>query len=60
MAMTTISMRVDEDVKKKAQELYKSIGLDLSSAINLFLVQSIRVNGLPFNVLAPNEIKKEN
>lgn len=60
MAMTTISMRVDEDVKKKAQELYKSIGLDLSSAINLFLVQSIRVNGLPFNVLSPNEPKKEN
>lgn len=60
MAMTTISMRVDEDVKKKAQELYKSIGLDLSSAINLFLVQSIRVNGLPFSVLSPNEPKKEN
>lgn len=52
--MATITLRVDDGIKAQAQKIYKSMGLDLSSAITMFLVQSIRVNGIPFEVLAPS------
>lgn len=48
--MTTLSVRVDEDVKKQANELFADLGLDMSTAINMFLRQSIMRDGLPFDV----------
>ena len=48
--MNTVAMniRVDKDLKDQATELYNDLGLSLSSAINMFLRQSIRDNGFPF------------
>ncbi len=48
--MTTISIRVDEDVKKRASELFSDLGLDLSAAVNMFLRQAIMRDGIPFDV----------
>lgn len=48
--MTTISVRIDEDTKKEAQKLFGELGLDLSTAINMFLRQSVREQGVPFAV----------
>ena len=48
--MTTINVRVDENVKKQAGELFEELGLDMSTAMNMFLRQSIRHGGLPFEV----------
>ena len=48
MAYTDVSIRMDSDVKTKAQELFDSIGLDMTTAVNMFLRQSIRQNGMPF------------
>ncbi len=58
MASANINIRTDEAVKKSCEKLYESLGLNLSTAINMFLRQSLRVNGLPFEVKAdvPNEI----
>lgn len=55
--MTTINIRVDEDVKKQASELFADLGIDLSAAINMFLRQAIMRDGLPFEVKReiPNE-----
>lgn len=50
MAKISTSITIDADVKAKAQELFADLGLDLSTAINIFLRQSIRENGLPFTV----------
>lgn len=47
--MTTINIRIDENMKKKANKTFAGIGLDMSSAIKLFLHQSIREDGLPFH-----------
>jgi len=51
---TNISL--DPDLKKAGQELFADLGMDLSTAITIFLRQSIRVQGLPFPVtrLTPN------
>ncbi|KFI63204.1 type II toxin-antitoxin system RelB/DinJ family antitoxin [Bifidobacterium cuniculi] len=47
---TTITFRTDRAVKEEARELYASMGMDLSTAINVFLRQSIRDNGMPFRI----------
>ncbi len=57
MANTTnFSVRMDRDVKKQCESLYGELGMSLTTAINVFLRQSLRVGGLPFNptVNSPN------
>lgn len=49
--MTTLSIRVDEEVKKQASDLFADLGLDMSTAVNMFLRQAILRDGLPFEVL---------
>ena len=50
MAMSNINIRIDADKKLKAQELFSSLGLDMSTAINLFIQQAIEFNGIPFTI----------
>jgi DNA-damage-inducible protein J len=47
MSNTTYNIRIDKQIKEQADRLYKSMGLSLSSAINLFLKQSIIQGKLP-------------
>ena len=51
-ANANINIRVDSDVKSKAQDVFSALGLDMTSAINIFLRQAIRKNGIPFELLA--------
>ena len=46
---TTYNIRIDRQVRQQADALYKSMGLSLSSAINLFLTQSVIQGKLPIN-----------
>ena len=48
MAKVSTSISIDAEVKAQAQELFSDLGLDLSTAINLFFKQSIRENSIPF------------
>ena len=51
MANTTnFSVRMDSDIKKQCEALYSELGMNLTTAINVFLRQSLRVGGLPFDV----------
>ena len=54
MAKVQTSITIDSDVKARAQELFSDLGLDLSTAINLFLKQSIRENSIPFAIQREN------
>lgn len=49
----TIQIRIDEATKNQATEVLKSIGMDTSTAINVFLRQVIVENGLPFQPKKP-------
>jgi len=49
MPNTTYNIRIDKQIRDEADALYKSMGLTLSSAINLFLKQSIIQGRLPIN-----------
>jgi DNA-damage-inducible protein J len=50
MATSSINIRVDEDLKKNANLLFSKLGLNMSTAINIFLQMSVNQNGLPFRV----------
>ena len=58
---TSMTIRTDSDIKLQAQRLFSNLGLDMSTAINLFLRQAIKHQGLPFNVTLhkPNMTTKE-
>lgn len=45
-----MSFRVDKDLKKQADELFKNLGMNTSVAINMFLTQSVREQQIPFMV----------
>ena len=53
MATVPTQIRIDEDLKKQAVELFSQLGLDMSSAMNIFLKQCVLHEGLPFNVELP-------
>ena len=52
MSVTKINIDVDSNIKNEAQEVFASLGLDMTTAINIFLRQSIRQKGIPFPVVA--------
>lgn len=43
-----MSFRVDKNLKKQADALFKKLGINTSAALNLFLTQSVREQGIPF------------
>lgn len=48
MANVNVTIRMDENVKKEAEELFSDLGLTLSSAINVFVKQAIKEQRIPF------------
>jgi DNA-damage-inducible protein J len=50
MATANINVRTDAALKAQAQRIFESIGLDLSTAVNLFLRQTVKANNLPFAI----------
>ena len=49
--MAIVQLRVDDDLKAKASSIYEKLGIDLSSAIKMFLKRSVTVNGIPFSMI---------
>ncbi len=58
MANVQTQIRIDKEVKQDATALFKSLGLDMSSAVNIFLRQCLIHGGLPFQVEVPKYNKK--
>ena len=50
MSKTSMSVRLDSEVKEQAQQVFNSLGMDMTTAINIFLRQAIQYQGLPFDV----------
>lgn len=50
MKTAMIQTRVDEELKKSAEEVLSSIGMDMTSAIRLFLTQVVNYKCIPFNL----------
>ena len=52
---TNINVRTTVEVKKRAEVILNDLGLNLSSAVNLFLKQVINYRGIPFDLRLPNK-----
>ncbi|MBO4359914.1 MAG: type II toxin-antitoxin system RelB/DinJ family antitoxin [Eubacteriaceae bacterium] len=50
MKNVNVTLRVDEDLKKQAEALFSELGLNLTTAFNIFLRQSVREQQIPFQV----------
>jgi DNA-damage-inducible protein J len=59
MKTITIQTRIDTNLKKNAENILSSIGLDITSAIRLFLTQCVVQRRLPFQAVAPEEPNEE-
>ena len=57
MATTNLNIRTDKDIKDKAEAIFNELGLNLTTAINIFLRTAIREHGIPFELKleVPNE-----
>lgn len=53
MATTPTQIRIDANIKQEATDLFGNLGLDMSSAVNIFLHQCVLRGGLPFTVEMP-------
>lgn len=50
MATTNVSIRMDSDLKAQADALFAELGMNLSTAFNIFVRQSLREGGIPFEI----------
>ncbi len=48
MATSLIQIRIDNDLKQKATTLYEQLGIDLPTAIRIFIKRSVQTGGIPF------------
>lgn len=57
MSTTNLNIRTDKDVKEKAEKIFNELGLNMTSAVNIFLRTVIRERGIPFELKldVPNE-----
>ena len=51
----TTSIKLDVEIKAKAKEIFKELGITMGEAVNIFLSQVALQKGLPFEVKIPNE-----
>ena len=57
MANGLLQIRIDENLKRDASELYSQLGIDLPTAVRMFLLRSVQVQGIPFSMQLPTEVK---
>lgn len=55
MAQTNVNIRMDAEIKKEAEQLFDSLGMNMSTAFNIFIRQSLRTGGIPFQITTQDE-----
>ena len=58
MAVTNLNIRTDKEIKDQAEQIFNELGLNMTTAVNMFLRTVIRENGIPFHLKldVPNEV----
>ena len=57
MATTNLNIRTDKEIKEQAEKIFNELGLNMTTAVNMFLRSAVRENGIPFELKldVPNE-----
>jgi DNA-damage-inducible protein J len=50
MATTNLNIRIDADLKRQSEKIFNELGLTMSTALTVFLRQTVRSNGIPFEM----------
>ncbi len=50
MNTTKLNIRIDKFTKLQAEKIFNQLGLNMTTAINMFLIATIRENGIPFEL----------
>ena len=50
MAAVSTTIKIDSALKQESQKLFESLGLNLSTAVNIFLRQAVREQAIPFRL----------
>lgn len=58
MSTTLVQVRIDEELKNQAAAVYDALGIDLSTAVRMFLKRSVLVKGIPFDMTLPESMIK--
>ena len=58
MANVNMTIRIDSKTKKDADKIFKELGMTTSTAINIFLKQTIINEGFPFEISSKNQMEK--
>lgn len=58
MSTTNLNIRTDKEIKEQAEQIFSDLGLNMTTAVNMFLRSTIRENGIPFDLKleVPNEV----
>ena len=58
MSTTNLNIRTDKDIKDQAETIFNELGINMTTAINMFLRATIREYGIPFELKldVPNDI----
>ena len=60
MENTLLQLRVDSQLKEQASDVYAKLGLDLATAIQIFLTRSVQLRDIPFVLQSPSEDSDSN
>ena len=56
--MAILQIRVDEELKNQANAIYNELGMDISTAVRMFLKRSVLIGGIPFDMKVDDQILK--
>ncbi len=60
MSSSLLQFRIDNQLKEEASHVYAQLGLDLPTAVRIFLTRSVQVRGIPFVMQLPSEDSDSN
>lgn len=55
MSSSLLQVRIDDELKAQASAVFEELGIDLPTAVRMFLKRSVLVNGIPFGMTLPKE-----
>lgn len=58
MANDLVQFRVDSETKVKAEAIFRELGIDLPTAVRMFLARTVRENGIPFSMMIADVTEK--
>ncbi|MBQ9828191.1 MAG: type II toxin-antitoxin system RelB/DinJ family antitoxin [Lachnospiraceae bacterium] len=50
MATSLLQVRVEDSLKEESAKIFEDLGIDISTAVRMFLKRAVKVKGIPFNM----------